>query len=337
MSFTVAMTGSIDAVLPLGSEYAGALDSLRFIISSDGGVDAVRFCDTDIDDIFVEEPVRYSFTITDATPFFDSICDEGIPCHVITEDGLCEPRHIPKDVLERLKGENIPESAGFTIQNVPVETLSMMLSDGIIDRERYDSMISAHESFVRRREVVAEMMSDASYPFLRSDTDIVEDHRCRLISDDEYDMFVWYRRNKVDSPSGTVKSFKLKLSCEGLRIMGRYDLCEYSCKTDSTELTKRLYCYRGTLFEGCGNVKAPDDATYIELSEKRHEYAFRYIEELKRMGILGQNCRESPFSSYFFDLYVRNEDGPMSHTKGTAEYPQFIKMLMFIIGAEDIS
>ena len=118
--------------------------------------------------------------------------------------------------------------------------------------------------------------------------------------------------------------------------MGRYDLCEYSCKADSNEMTKRLYCFRGTLFEGCGNVKAPDDATYIELSEERHRYAFQYLNELRYMGVLGKDYRESPFSSFFFDLYTRYEDIPMMHTKGTADYPYFIKMLMFIIGADNI-
>ena len=331
------MTGSIDAVLPTGSDYTGALDSVRFIISSDGTVDAIRFCDTDVDDIFVEEPIRYHFVIDDVSDIFDSLCDDGVPCTVITEDGLREPRHIPKGILEALMGENIPESSGFTMLNVHPEILSKMLSEGMIDREKYDSMMDDHKSFVRRKEEVDGLMADASYPFLRSDSDIIEDHDLRLITDDEYDMFVWYLRNRSQNcPDGTDKSFKLKLSCEGLRIMGRYDLCEYSCKADSKEMTKRLYCFRGTLFEGCGNVKAPDDATYIDLPEERHRYAFQYLNELRHMAILGKDYRESPFSSFFFDLYTRYDDIPMMHTKGTADYPYFIKLLMFIIGAENI-
>ena len=331
------MTGSIDAVIPTDSDYTGALDSVRFIISSDGNIDAIRFCDTKLDDIFVEEPVRFHFVIDDPSYIFDSICDEGISCTVTTEDGLREPRYIPKSILERLMGENIPESAGFTLHNVPPETLSKMLSEGMIDRERYDSMMKEHESFVRRKDDVTGMMADASYPFLRPDEEIIKDHDCRLITDSEYDMIVWYRRNRLQNcPSGTEKSFKLKLSCEGLRIMGRYDLCEYSCRSDSNEMTKRLYCFRGTLFEGCGNVKAPDDATYITLSEERHRYAFQYLNELRYMGVLGKDYRESPFSSFFFDLYTRYDDIPMMHTKGTADYPYFIKLLMFIIGADNI-
>ena len=223
------MTGSIDAVLPTGSDYTGALDSVRFIICSDGSVDTIRFCDTDADDIFVEEPVRHHFDIDDVSYIFDSICEEGIPCTVITEDGLREPRHIPKSILEGLLGEYIPESAGFIMHNVSPETLSRMLSEGIIDRERCDSMMKDHESFVNRMKEVSDLLADASYPFVRSDIDIIEDHSCRLITDEQYDMFVWYLRNRPrDCPSGTEKSFKLKLSCEGLRIMGRYDLCEYS-------------------------------------------------------------------------------------------------------------
>ncbi len=331
------MTGSIDAVLPTGSDYTGALDSVRFIICSDGSVDAIRFCDTDADDIFVEESVRHHFDIDDVSYIFDSICEEGIPCTVITEDGLREPRHIPKSILEGLMGEYIPESAGFIMHNVPPETLSKMLSEGIIDRERYDSMMKDHESYVNRKKEVSDLLTDASYPFVRSDVDIIKDHSCRLITDEQYGMFVWYLRNRPqDCPSGTEKSFKLKLSCEGLRIMGRYDLCEYSCKADSKEMTKRLYCFRGTLFEGCGNVKAPDDATYIELSDERHRYAFQYLNELRHIGLLGKDYRESPFSSFFFDLYTRYDDIPMMHTKGTADYPYFIKLLMFIIGADNI-
>ena len=331
------MTGSIDAVLPTGSDYTGALDSVRFIISSDGSVDAIRYCDTDVDDIFVEGPIRHHFVVDDVSYIFDSVCDEGIPCTVITEDGLREPRHIPKEILEGLMGEYMPESAGFVMHNVSLETLSKMLSDGIIGRDRYDSLVNENEAFVRRKEEVADLLANASYPFLRSDIDIIEDHNCRLITDEQYDMFVWYNRNRPQNcPSGTEKSFKLKLSCEGLRIMGRYDLCEYSCKADSNEMTKRLYCFRGTLFEGCGNVKAPDDATYIELSEERHRYAFQYLNELRHMAILGKDYRESPFSSFFFDLYTRYDDIPMMHTKGTADYPHFIKLLMFIIGAENI-
>ena len=331
------MTGCIEAVLRTEPDYTGALDSIRFIIRSDGSVEIIRFCDSDYDDVFVEEPVRHQFVIDDVSPIFDSICDEGIACTVTTEDGLREPRSIPADILESLKDEYVPDTGRFSVQNVSPDVLSKMLSDGIIDREKYDSMMKDHESFTSRKEEVSSLISDVTYPFVREDTDILQDHKLRLISDEQYNMFVWYRRNRIEKcPSGTEKSFKLKLSCEGLRIMGRYDLCEYSCKADSNEMTKRLYCFRGTLFEGCGNVKAPDDATYIELSEQRHRYAFRYLSELRHMGILGQNCRESPFSSFFFDLYVRYDDSPMSHTKGTADFPYFIKMLMFIIGAENI-
>ena len=173
------MTGSIDAVLPTGSDYTGALDSVRFIISSDGSVDAIRYCDTYVDDIFVEEPIRHHFVVDDVSYIFDSVCDEGIPCTVITEDGLREPRHIPKEILEGLMGEYMPESAGFVMHNVSLETLSKMLSEGMIDREKYDSMMYDHESFVRRKEEVDGMIADASYPFLRSDSDIIEDHDLR--------------------------------------------------------------------------------------------------------------------------------------------------------------
>ena len=229
------------------------------------------------------------------------------------------------------------ESERITHRMIPEDKLREMLDNGIIDRGTYESVLEESREAFQRKEVVDGMLADGSYPFERSDSDIEEDHHRRLIDDKQYDMFIWYRTNRPKDVSiGDEKSFKLKLSTAGLRIMGRYDLCEYSMKRDSTELSKRLYCFTGTLFEGCGNVKAPDDAICTELTEKKRDYAFRFLSELKAMGLLGGNYRDSPFSSVFFDLYTRYEDSPMIHTKGTAEYPHFIKMLMFIIGADDI-
>ncbi len=229
------------------------------------------------------------------------------------------------------------ESERIAVQIISEDKLREMLEKGFITKERYESALKESREALQRKNIVDSMIEDRSYPFERTEADIEEDHRCRFIDDEFYYMVVWYRKNRpVDVPEGTEKSFKLKLSCEGLRIMGRYDLCEYSCKADSREMTKRLYCFRGTLFEGCGNVKAPDDASYIELSEKSHRYAFQYLNELRYMGVLNKDYRESPFSSFFFDLYTRYEDTPMMHTKGTADFPYFIKLLMFIIGAENI-
>ena len=229
------------------------------------------------------------------------------------------------------------ESERLSNRMIPEDKLKEMLDKGFITEERYQSALEESREAFQRKGIVDSMIDDRSYPFERSVEDIEEDHRRRLIDDPFYEMVVWYRNIRPsDVPDGTEKSFKLKLSCEGLRIMGRYDLCEYSCKADSREMTKRLYCFRGTLFEGCGNVKAPDDATYIELSEQGHRYAFKYLNELRHMGILDKDYRDSPFSSYFFDLYTRYEDVPMMHTKGTADFPHFIRLLMFIIGAENI-
>ena len=229
------------------------------------------------------------------------------------------------------------ESVRLTNRMIPEDKLKEMLDSGIITKERYDSALAESREAYQRKDDVDSMLADGSYPFERSDSDIEEDHRRRLIDDKYFDMFKWYRRNKPNSfKSGTLKSFKLKLSTAGLRIMGRYDLCEYSMKKGSNEMTKRLYCFTGTLFEGCGNVKAPDDATYIEFSEERCNRIFQYLSELETIGILGGNYRDSPFSNVFFDLYTRYEDSPMIHTKGTAEYPNFIKLLMYMIGAEDV-
>ena len=234
--------------------------------------------------------------------------------------------------------DNPSESEMLTHRIIPEDKLREMLDRGYITEDVFRTALAESREASERKELVDRMVDDRTYPFERSDSDIEEDHRRRLIDDSTYAMFVWYRGNRPEKcSSGTEKSFKLKLSCEGLRIMGRYDLCEYSCRKDSNEMTKRLYCFRGTLFEGCGNVKAPDDATLIELSQDRHGRVFQYLSELREMGILGRDYRDSPFSSFFFDLYTRYEDSPMVHTKGTADYPDFIKMLMYLIGAEDIS
>lgn len=229
------------------------------------------------------------------------------------------------------------ESERLTNRIIPEEKLKEMLDRGMISREVYDSALEESREAFQRKGYVDRLLEEGSYPFERSIEDIREDHRRRLIEDKFFDIFIWYADNRPQHcTQDQLKSFKLKLSTAGLRIMGRYDLCEYSMRKDSNEMTKRLYCFTGTLFEGCGNVKAPDDAIYIELSEKRRDNTFRFLSELRSMGILGGNYRDSPFSSVFFDLYTRYEDSPMIHTKGTAEYPYFIKMLMFIIGADDI-
>ena len=229
------------------------------------------------------------------------------------------------------------ESERLTNRMIPEEKLREMLDKGYISRETFESALEESREAFRRKEIVDGLIADGSYPFERLESDIDEDHRRRLIDDAFYDMCVWYQANRPkDVPVRDEKSFKLKLSTAGLRIMGRYDLCEYSMKRDSEELSKRLYCFTGTLFEGCGNVKAPDDATYIPMSAERRDLAFRYLSELSAMGLLGGNYRDSPFSNVFFDLYTRYEGSPMVHTKGTAEYPHFIKMLMFLIGASDI-
>ena len=229
------------------------------------------------------------------------------------------------------------ESERLSNRIIPEDKLKEMLDNGFITKERYESALAESREASERKATVDGMVSEGSYPFDRAIEDIEEDHRRRLIDDRMYLMSVWYKGNGTDHRrSGTLKSFKLKLSTAGLRIMGRYDLCEYSMRKDSTEMTKRLYCFTGTLFEGCGNVKAPDDALYIVLTEKRRDLVFSYLAELESMGILGGNYRDSPFSSVFFDLYTRYDDLPMIHTKGTAEFPPFIKLLMYIIGAEEI-
>lgn len=332
---------SVTVVLKGDSDYEGSLDSVRLDIDADGKIHALRFCDSPLDDVFVEASEELFFNVPDVSMIFNSIKEgdaEGmISCTVRYADGTEDKASIDPTIILRIRDENIIEKGLVIPQHIDADVLREMFEKGLISKERYDSALSESCRLESRRKDVERMLSDASYPFVRTDDDMIEDHRLRLIDDRTYSMFVWYSRNRPhhDVPS-TEKSLKLKLSTAGLRIMGRYDLCEYSLMRDSRELSKRLYCFTGTLFEGCGNVKAPDDAFYTELSEERHRNAFRYLAELRSMDLLGGNYRDSPFSSVFFDLYTRYDDAPMIHTKGTAEYPYFIRMLMFIIGADDI-
>ena len=135
--------------------------------------------------------------------------------------------------------DNVPqESERLSNRIIPEDKLKEMLYNGFITKERYESALAESREASERKAVVDGMISDVSYPFERTIEDIEEDHRRRLIDDRMYHMSLWYKQNMTENrKSGTLKSFKLKLSTAGLRIMGRYDLCEYSMRKDSAEMT----------------------------------------------------------------------------------------------------
>ena len=225
--------------------------------------------------------------------------------------------------------------------SVPVrmdaDRLESLLSEGKISRDVYDSNIARIRGFEDRRRIVQGLLEDRRYMSERDRKDIVADHDMGLITDDEYSMFVWYSRNigGLKRNDGTMMSVKLKLSVWGLRIGGRFDTFEFIVDREDRELVDRSYCVHGTLFEGCGNYKAPDAARHTELTEERTELIFDYLGQLERMDILGKNYSEPRYDCGFFDLYVRYSDRDSVHTKGTTEYPYFIKYLMYLMGAEE--
>ena len=91
------------------------------------------------------------------------------------------------------------------------------------------------------------------------------------------------------------------------------------------------------LFPG-RTIRDLNDLLYAEQDIKnKSSVAILELEEsLPTSCMFQRNALFMMHGGLFFDLYTRYDDSPMIHTKGTAEYPNFIKMLMYLIGAEDI-
>ena len=212
-----------------------------------------------------------------------------------------------------------------------------MLNEGRISSDVYHSLIDKLQDVEDRRTTVDDLLESRRYISERSRSDIIKDHSLGLISDDQYNMFVWYCRNipSVEHKENTMISVKLKLSVWGLRIGGRFDTFEFLVDKDDMQMTDRSYCVHGTLFEGCGNYKAPDAAKYTDFTKERTDMIFDYLQQLEDLDILGKNFSEPRYDCGFFDLYVRYEDRDSVHTKGTTEYPYFIKYLMYLMDAKE--
>ena len=217
------------------------------------------------------------------------------------------------------------------------EEISKLYSKGTISDRAASAYDARRKRFEARKKQVSQLLDSRRYALERGHEDIMEDHDLGLISDDEYNTFVWYCRNvpELDHVDNTMISVKLKLSVWGLRIGGRFDTFEFFVDKDDEELVDRSYCVHGTLFEGCGNYKAPDAAAHTPLGKERTGMIFDFLQFLEDKNILGQNLSEPRYDCGFFDLYVRYEDRGSVHTKGTTEYPYFIKYLMFLMGAKE--
>ena len=208
-------------------------------------------------------------------------------------------------------------------------SLDALLRKGVISQDTYDKNISSIREMEERRSLVTQLLEERRYMSERSRADIVKDYRLGLLTEDEYGM------SSSDPKENTMVSAKLKLSVWGLRIGGRFDTFEFIVDRDDCMMTDRSYCVHGTLFEGCGNYKAPDTARYTEFTKERTESIFQYLGELDEMGILGKNYSEPRYDCGFFDLYIRYEYRDSVHTKGTTEYPYFIKYLMYLMDAKE--
>ena len=222
--------------------------------------------------------------------------------------------------------------------NIPkMDVLNALLKKGTISQSVYDENLTKVKEFEERKRVVADLIENRRYAIERKSEDIIMDRRFRIIDDDFYNMCVWYRRTVPDKEpkENTMVSLKLKLSVWGLRIGGRFDTFEFVVDREDRQMTDRSYCVHGTLFEGCGNYKAPDAARYTQFSEERTENIFSYLGKLDEMGMLGKNYSEARYDCGFFDLYIRYDDKDSVHTKGTTEYPYFIKYLMYLMDAKE--
>ena len=249
---------------------------------------------------------------------------------------------LPEDIQSLIDNLDL-DSIGSDIDsddhvNIPkLDVLDALLKKGTISQSVYDENLTKVKELEERKRIVADLIENRRYAIERMPEDIIMDRKLRIIDDDFYNMCVWYRRTVPDKETkeNTMVSLKLKLSVWGLRIGGRFDTFEFIVDRDDRQMTDRSYCVHGTLFEGCGNYKAPDAARYTQFSEERTENIFSYLGKLDEMDMLGKNYSEARYDCGFFDLYIRYDDKDSVHTKGTTEYPYFIKYLMYLMDAKE--
>lgn len=213
------------------------------------------------------------------------------------------------------------------------EQLDDALTKGIISKDTYDSNIDAAISFDERRSTLERMMSDGDYVFDRSMDDLKTDLGFGLIDDRTYDAIAFLKNMGYKHPKNDIISVKLRFNLMGLKDGGRYDTFEYILDPDDHQISERRYCIHGTLFEGCGNYKAPDSAHITGISKDRSDRIINFISQLCDDGSLEKDYTSAEgFDSIFFDLYVRTENGTI-HTKGTERFPPFLDSLILMFNA----
>jgi len=343
------MEGSLRIVYSFPASVEGGIDTADVLIERDGKVTVRRSSSGPVDE-FAAPPEGYSFSADPdrACSLLDTLSldegtglDNGHGVTVIygdrTEMYGTEPDPIREIRYSLLSLVDISGESETFIPSYTEDELDRLCSAGTITKDIHDSLVGRMHETDKRRAEVERMIDSRTYLRCVSSDDISKDHSLGLISDEQYSMFVWNRRNIADTDpkENDMISVKLKLSMWGLRIGGRFDTFEFIVDKDDKHMTDRSYCVHGTLFEGCGNYKAPDAARRTLLSDERIGMIFNYLQSMEDVGILGKNLSEPLYDCGFFDLYVRYEERDSVHTKGTTPYPYFIRYLMYLMGAEE--
>lgn len=216
------------------------------------------------------------------------------------------------------------------------EQLDKALKNGTISEEIYNANIESARSFSERMSLVNSMLSNGTYIFSRSPSDLKEDFELRLIDQNVFDSASWLNTIDMSDDKEDIISVKLRFSLMGLKVGGRFDTFEYILDTEDSQISDRRYCVHGTLFEGCGNYRAPDSADKRTVPIEVTNHIVNLVSYLMKNGSLKKDyVGAEGFDCTFFDLYVKTENGSI-HTKGTADtYPMFLRCIMLMMNAVD--
>lgn len=213
------------------------------------------------------------------------------------------------------------------------EQIRSAFEKGFIDSDECERRIAALD----RAGAVSDSLADRTYPFVNDAAAIDSDLSDGIIDPKHHRIFSWFAGNGGIGDGSDIISFRLKISVLGLKLLGRFDTFECCMRNGEDRMEHRLYCVNGTLFEGCGNFRAPDAGKYTGIPYQESERIFGYLAYLFDNGYMGKDHgTASGFDSDEFHLYVRFKGIGTVHTKGTSEFPEFFGFLLYLLGAEII-